>query len=173
MPFAPAAALPAERAPRHRASWVFGTIVVLFLLAPAAFTAPRQVNAVAYLAGAGRPDTFTGYSYGRECRGSSCTTTTEGTLASTGQAITWPGAVPLGQGVPVRDPVWNLQSPRLAEGVPDALVGVALGLFFDTIALLALAACARRLIARIRAGRPAPGGYRSGEMGSGRRTWIR
>jgi hypothetical protein len=60
MPFASAVALPPERAPRRRTSWIFGTIALLFLLAPAAFTLPHQVNAVAWLAGAGRADTFTG-----------------------------------------------------------------------------------------------------------------
>ncbi len=144
MPAVLTATSPAGRGHRHRGSWVLGTIAVLFLLSPAVFTLPRQVNAVAYLAGAGHPDSFIGYRYGRQCSQNSCTATTLGTLDSTGLGITWPGTVPLGKPVPVRDPVWRLGSLRLVDSVPDALVGVGLGLFFDAIALSALAVFAVR-----------------------------
>jgi hypothetical protein len=151
MPFVPAATLPDDHAPRRRAGWVFGTVVLLFLLAPAVFLLPRQVNAVAWLVGAGRPDTFTGLSYGSQCSSGSCATVTDGILASTGEVITWPGRVPLGKPVPVRDPLWDVLHPRPDEGTGDALVGVALGLFFDTVGISALAVAAvraRKLLAR-------------------------
>ena len=144
MLFAPAATLPAAREPRPRTVWLWGTLILLFLTAPALFTVPRQVNAVAWLAGAGRPDTFTGYRYGGQCPGSSCQAVTYGIMASTNQVITWPSRVPLNRPVPFRDPLWSLMSPRIDETVPDALVGVALGLVFDTIALVALARFATR-----------------------------
>ena len=111
---------------------------MLFLLAPAVFMLPREVNAAAWLAGAGRSDTFTGSAYGTQCAGGSCATVTYGAQASTGRVITWPGRVPLGRPEHFRDPVWNLMSPRADETVPDAFVGVALGLVFDAVAIGAL-----------------------------------
>jgi hypothetical protein len=144
MPFAPAVTSPTDRVPRRDSAWLWGTLVLLFLLAPAVFTVPRQVNAVAWLAGAGRPDTFTGYSH--------VTDGTIGTIASTNQVISWPARVPLNRPVSFRDPVWGFMSPRLDETIPDALVGVALGLVFDSIALIALivfAARARKRAARV------------------------
>jgi hypothetical protein len=161
MPFVPAATLPGDHAPRRRAGWVFGTAALLFLMAPAVLLLPRQVNAIAWLAGAGRPDTFTGLSYASQCSSGSCTTVTDGILASTAQVITWPARAPLGQPVPVRDPVWVvLHQPQLDEGTGDALVGAALGLFFDAIAVSALAFAAVRALrrtARARAARPPAG----------------
>lgn len=158
MPAVLAATSPADNGHRHRSSWVLGIVAVLFLLSPAVFTLPRQVNAVAYLADAGHPDTFIGYSHGRQCSQDNCTATTLGILANTGQGITWPGAVPLGKPVPVRDPVWRFGS-SLVDDVPEALVGAGLGLVFDAIALFALAVFAvraRRLLAHIRAHHAAP-----------------
>jgi len=163
MPFVPAVTLPAdregegERESRRRATRLWGTIALLFLLAPAVFMLPREVNAAAWLAGAGRSDTFTGSAYGTQCAGGSCATVTYGTQASTGRVITWPGRVPLGQPEHFRDPVWNLMSPRADETVPDAFVGVALGLVFDAVAVGALAVFtvrARRRAARGRAPHP-------------------
>jgi hypothetical protein len=161
MPFVSAVTLPADREPHRRTDRLWATIALLFLLAPAAFTLPRAVNAAAWLAGAGRPDTFTGYSYGTQCAGSNCQTVTYGTQASTGQVITWPGRAPLGKPEHFRDPVWNPMSPRTDESVPDALVGVALGLVFDAVALTALAVFtvrARRHAAHGRTPRPYPAG---------------
>ncbi|MGH3250619.1 MAG: hypothetical protein ACRDOI_31045 [Trebonia sp.] len=148
MPFVPAVTSSAHQPPSGPASRAFVAIVLLILLAPAAFLLPRQVDAVAWLAGAGRADTFTGYSYGKSCGSTSCTTVTDGVLASTGQEVTWPGQVPLGKPVALRDPVWNLNG-RLDETVPDAIVGVGLGLFFDAIALAVLAVFAVRARGRI------------------------
>jgi hypothetical protein len=90
VPFVPAATLPEDRPYSRRATWIFTTIVVLFLAAPVVALLPGQVNSVAWLTGAGRPDTFTGYVYGENCGRDSCTTVTYGTLASTGQGIAWP-----------------------------------------------------------------------------------
>jgi hypothetical protein len=148
MPFVPAATVPGQHPHRRRASRILGTAALLFLLAPAVFVTPRAVNAAAWLAGAGRPDAFTGLSYGSQCSGGSCATVTGGTLASTGQRVTWPGRVPLGKPVPVRDPLWDVMHPRFDEGTGDALAGAALGLFFDAIAVSALAVAAVRARAR-------------------------
>ena len=161
MPFAPAVTLPAARAPRLRTAWLWWTLVLLFLLAPALFTVPRQVNAVAWLAGAGRPDTFTGDSYGGQCAGRDCAAVTYGTMASTNQVITWSARVPLNRPVAFRDPVWSLMSPRLGETVPDALVGVALGTVFDGIACIALTVFAIRACRSASRARAADGEGRS------------
>jgi hypothetical protein len=147
MPFVPAVTSSVHQPPHSPTGRVFVAIAALVLLAPVVFLAPRQVNAVAWLAGAGRPDTFTGYTYGKSCSNTGCATVTYGVLASTGQAVTWPGRVPPGEPVALRDPVWNLDG-RLDETVGDAIVGIVLGLFFDGIAVAALAAYAVRVRAR-------------------------
>jgi hypothetical protein len=139
MPFAPAVALPADRPSSRRTSRIFAAIALLFLLVPAAASLPREVNAVAWLAGAGHADAFTGYAHGVSCNGSSCGDVTYGTLTSTGQDIAWPGSIPLGKPVHFRDPVWDFRSPRLDETLPDAFVGAVLGVVFDAIGLIPLA----------------------------------
>jgi hypothetical protein len=144
MPFVPAVTSSAHQPSRGRTSRGVAAVVLLILLAPAVFLLPRQVNAAAWLAGDGRADTFTGYSYARSCSSTGCTTATEGVLASTGQEITWTGRVPLGKPVAVRDPVWDLLRPRFDETAPDAVIGLLLGLSFDAIALAALAVYAAR-----------------------------
>jgi hypothetical protein len=137
MPFAPAVTSGTRQPPSARARKITAAIAAVILLAPVVFLLPRQVNAVAWLAGAGRPDTFTGAVYGSSCSSTGCATVTYGLLASTGQVVTWPARVPLGKPVALRDPVWDLQS-RMDETVGDAVVGVGLGLFFDGIAAAVL-----------------------------------
>ena len=151
MPFVPAISKP-PAGPR-RGGRVFVAVALVFLATPAVFTTPGAVNAAAYLFGAGRHDTFTGYAYSKQCNGSNCATTTRGTLGSTGQDVTWPGRLPLARSAPVRDPVWAFPSFRFVAGVPDALVQIGLGLFFDALfGLVAFASLIRKAAAR--AGRP-------------------
>jgi hypothetical protein len=53
--------------------------------------------------------------------------------------------------VRLRDPVWDFSSPQLDETVPDALVGIVLGLFFEAVAIGAVAVAVYRGRARARA----------------------
>jgi hypothetical protein len=131
-------------------------LALLILVPPAVFTTPRAVNSAAWLAGAGRPDTWTsGGAYDTQRGNTGCSPITYGTLASTGQVITWPGRVPNGVAVHFREPVWNVMSPR-PETVPGAVVSVALGLFFEALAVLALAVFTFHVVRAVqRAGRDA------------------
>jgi hypothetical protein len=155
MPYVSATAIPPEREPR-RTDWLWGVLGLLILVTPAVFTTPAAVNSAAWLVGAGRPDTFTsGGVYDTRC-GSGCSPVTYGTLASTGQVITWPGHIPDGTAVHFREPVWNVMSPRRPETTGDALVWIALGLFFEAVAVLSLAVFAVHVVRAVRrAGRAA------------------
>jgi hypothetical protein len=145
--------------PRHRASWVFSLIMLVCLTIPAVLYLPKQVDGVAYLAGAGSHDTFVPVSYGQVCGRSSCSTVTDGFLQQSGADVTWSGRVPLGQSVPVRAPVWDWGSGRtLISGTGDAIGVTILGLFFDFLAVvmvIAVTAVVRHRLATWR-GRAVP-----------------
>ena len=123
------------RPPRYRAARLPGWVVLGCLVLAAVAYLPRQVDAVAYLAAAGRRGTFVPASYSQICGKDGCSTVTDGILAETGQDVTWPGQVTLGRAFTVRAPVWA--SGPGAELIPSgsvALGRVLLGLFFEVIA---------------------------------------
>lgn len=127
--------------PRHRGSWLFGLFMLFFLALPAILYLPRQVNGFAYVAGAGRQDTFVATSYHQVCGRGGCSTVTDGYLQNTGADVTWTGQVPLGQSFSVRDPTWDWGSGRtLISGTGDAIGVIVLSLFFDFLAGLMLLA---------------------------------
>jgi hypothetical protein len=69
---------------------------------------PDQVNAVAYLAGAGKTVTFVPQSRALVCSRFGCDTWTDGVLQTNPPVTaTWPNQVPLGQPFSVRQPWWN------------------------------------------------------------------
>jgi hypothetical protein len=130
--------------PRHRGSWVFGLIMLAALTVPAVLYLPKQVDGIAYLAGAGNQDTFIAVSYGQVCGRGNCSIVTDGYLKDSGASATWPGQVLLGQGISVRDQVWDWGSGRtITTGMGDAIGSTILGLFFDFLAvIMAIAATA-------------------------------
>lgn len=89
---------------------------------------PRQVDDVAYLAGAGRLVLFLPQSQGAGV--------TAGVLA-TGQHISWPTTVPVGKPFVVRLPVWDTGSGRtLIPNDTRAATNLAGGLLVDLLGLL-------------------------------------
>jgi hypothetical protein len=127
--------------PRHHGSWV----AVIFMLAAmtgiAAYLLPQEVNAWAYVAGAGDQDTFNPVSYSHcpMVYGRGCHVVTEGYLSRTGVQVDWGSPVPLGQPFSVRDPLWAWGTGRkLINGDGSAIPNIVAGLFFDAVALLLL-----------------------------------
>lgn len=94
--------------PRHRASWYFGWAVQLLFVWLAVFYLPRQIDAVAYLAGLDHQAPFYPSSHGQVCdKYHHCHTVTYGTIgAPDGPRAEWPTQVPLGNPVTVSAPVW-------------------------------------------------------------------
>lgn len=143
--------------PRHRTSWLFSWVVLAVWLVLMVTLLPNQVNAVAYLAGAGHEVTFFPTSYGQNCGRGGCSTVTNGLLATGGSGIraTWPGQAPLGSPFTVREPVWTgWGSPaQLVDGTTGAVVSVIVGLIFDLVTVLiifALVKLVRQLLQRRR-----------------------
>jgi hypothetical protein len=103
------------------------------------FYVPNEVNAIAYLAGAGAADTFIPVTHSTTCSRGSCTTVTLGYLASNGASTAWPGDVPLSKPVPVRAPVWVAGDASIVKSRGNAVVRILGGLFFDIVLLIACA----------------------------------
>ena len=127
--------------PRHHGSWV----AVIFMLAAmtciTAYLLPQEVNAWAYVTGAENQDTFNPVSYSHcpMVYGRGCHVVTEGYLSRTGAEVNWGSQVPLGQRISVRDPLWAWGAGRkLIDGDGSAIPYIAVGLFFDAVALLLL-----------------------------------
>jgi hypothetical protein len=70
-----------------------------------------MVNAIAYLAGVGRPGTFTATGHSTVCSGSptgsSCWTEVDGYVEPGNVSASWPGDVQIGDSFPVRLPLWD------------------------------------------------------------------
>jgi hypothetical protein len=129
--------------PRHRISGLFARLVLAGWLGLTVASLPDQVNAVAYLAGAGSAATFLPSSYGQECGRSGCSTVTNGTLVTGGSGIrvTWPGRAPLGLPFTVRAPMWDgWGSAHLVADTGDAVATIIAGAIFDFIAVIAVIA---------------------------------
>jgi hypothetical protein len=128
--------------PRHRGSWVFVIVMLVAMTGLTVFLLPAEVNAWAYVVGAGNQDTFYPVSYGPACvtvprRG--CHTVTEGYLSRSGADVTWGSQVPLGQPFGVRDPLWAWGAGRtLTSGDGSAIPTIVTGLFFDGVTILLL-----------------------------------
>jgi hypothetical protein len=116
---------------------------------------PRQVDAVAYLAGFGHRDTFIPVSYRQDCGQGGCSTVTDGILKQTGQKITWPGQVTLGRPFPVRAPAWaSGPGAELILSAGDAAGQTIIGLYFEittAVAALVIIPRARHRLAPLRA----------------------
>jgi hypothetical protein len=135
----PVYAHPYRYPPRHHGSWVFVICVLVAITGINVALLPAQVNAWAYVVGAGNQDTFNPVSYKQACGFHGCSPVTVGYLSKTGAQVTWTGQVPLGQPFPVRDPVWVWGTGRsLVGGEGSAIPTIIASLFFDGVALLLL-----------------------------------
>jgi hypothetical protein len=128
----PAAAHPFRTPVRHRTSYVLGWVALAGFPLLTVVILPDQVNAVAYVAGAGSTVTFLPQSYQRVCS-RSCDNWTDGVLQTNPPvSATWPNQVPLGQPFSVRQPVWNgWGSPDLMNG--GASAGAIAGSLFGDL----------------------------------------
>jgi hypothetical protein len=126
------------RTPVHDlASHVFVWFILSIVLIVTALSLPDQVNAYAYVIGAGKSVTFMPQSYSLSCHtgrggGGGCSTATNGVLETNPPVrVAWNGQVPLGQPFGVRQPVWVAWStPTLMNG-DMAADGIGAGLIFD------------------------------------------
>lgn len=127
--------------PRHHASWVFGIGMLVAMTGIAVAVLPAEVNAIAYVTGAEHKDTFVPVSYSQSCfrpaRGGGCNTVTNGYMSNSDANVTWGSEVPLGQPIPVRDPLWAWGTGRRLIGGEGSAIGTIIGtLFFDLVALV-------------------------------------
>jgi hypothetical protein len=115
------------RAPVHDLwSHVFVWFILGIVLVVTALSLPDQVNAYAYVAGAGRSATFLPQTTSVSCstgRGGGCSTVTDGVLETDPRvSVVWNGQVPLGQPFQVRQPVWaGWTTPALMNGNTAAI----------------------------------------------------
>jgi len=134
------------RTPVHDlASHVFVWFILSIVLIVTALSLPDQVNAYAYVAGAGRSVTFMPQSYSLSCHtgrsgGRGCSTATNGVLETNPPVrAAWNGQVPLGQPFNVRQPLWVAWStPTLMNG-DMAADGIGAGLIFDLATVCVIA----------------------------------
>jgi hypothetical protein len=127
--------------PKHRVTGVFGKVLLVFWFVLTISFLPSQVNAVAFVAGAGSNTTFFPSSYSKDCGRSGCTTVTDGTIPSGASTVnaTFPHQIPLDQPVTVRAPVWTgWGSVTLVGDTGNAVISIIVGLFFDIIAVVAV-----------------------------------
>jgi hypothetical protein len=127
--------------PKHPIAGVFGKLLLALWIALTISFLPNQVNAVGFLAGAGRSTTFFPSSYGQECGRGGCHTVTDGTIASGSRTVdaTWPYQVQLGRPFSVRAPVWaNYGTVQLVGSDGNAVASIIVGLFFDVVAVIAV-----------------------------------
>lgn len=133
------------RTPVHDlASHAFVWFILSIVLIVTALSLPDQVNAYAYVAGAGKSVPFMPQSYSVSCtisrRGGSCSTATNGVLETDPPvSVAWNGQVPLGQPFQVREPVWaGWATPALMNG-DTAATGIGGGLIFDLATVCVIA----------------------------------
>jgi hypothetical protein len=101
---------------------------------------PRQVDALAYLAGAGQTATFYPGDSNQVCGRFGCSTVTEGTLTAdgTGPEFTWPADTGVNP-FKVRMPVWAWGTGhQLMADDGTAVHGTFIGVFLDLIAALVI-----------------------------------
>ena len=148
MSYHPVAAYPFGTPVRHRTSHVFAWVALAFFPLATVVSLPDQVNAFAYVAGAGHTVTFLPRSVFLDCGRFGCHYWTDGVLETDPPvSASWPNWAPLYQPFRVRQPVWNgWGSPDLMNGVASGWM-IAGGLVMDlaTVALgVGLAHAVRR-----------------------------
>ncbi len=162
--------------PRHPGSWVAAIFMLIAMTGIAVYILPPEVNAWAYVVGAGRQDTFNPVSYTQACAGSmrtggGCHIVTEGYLSKSHEQVNWGSQVPLGQPFSVRDPLWAWGTGRNLDtytGDGAAIPTIVAGFFFDGVALLFLYILV--VIVRDTSGPSRPGERKSARDTSSRRS---
>lgn len=124
--------------PWHWLSWLLSVAWVVSLVSPPLAYLPNEVDAVAYLAGAGDQVTFVPTSYHRVYTRRGSYQVTDGVVEPGGERLTWPTKVPLHRSFAVRRPVWQSPGAFIISGTGDALVRVAMALFFNLLGALAI-----------------------------------
>jgi hypothetical protein len=131
---------PVHDLPSHIFVWcILGIVLVV-----TALSLPDQVNAYAYVAGAGKSVTFMPQSYSVSCHagrgGGGCSTATNGVLETDPPvSVAWNGQVPLGQPFRVRQPVWVAFTTPTLMNAGTAADGILGGLIFDVAAACVIA----------------------------------
>lgn len=133
---------------RHRTRHVLGWVALSAFPLLTVAILPDQVNALAYVAGAGSTATFVPQSYQKVCSRGVCTNWTNGVLrTSPPVSATWPNQVPLGQPFSVRRPVWNgWGSPDLMNA--GASAGAIAGTLFGDLGTVFLGIGLFRMVRR-------------------------
>ncbi|MGH3157261.1 MAG: hypothetical protein ACRDNF_11885 [Streptosporangiaceae bacterium] len=145
----------------HPVGYAFGLVLLAGWMTAAVVIAPRLVDSVAYLAGAGSSATFDPGSYVQQCgyRGGCATMVTNGVLTVNGHQspATWPSVVPLKVRFTVREPVWRWAlGSGLINGTVTAIGSLIVGLIFEAGALLAAFIIVRPGLNRLRQRRRHP-----------------
>jgi hypothetical protein len=109
---------------------VAGRLIRVALMLVALFMSyaavPTEVNAAAYLTGAGNTAMFTPvHQSPLDCGRSGCTSSTSGYLAD-GTPASWPTTVPDGQSFAVRTLIWDAPSAQLISGAGHAVFTIFL-----------------------------------------------
>jgi hypothetical protein len=108
------------------AGWLIRVAFMLAVLFLTFVAVPTEVNAAAYLAGAGHSAVFTPVRQSPlNCGRSGCTSFTSGYLAG-GTPASWPTTVPVGESFAVRTLIWNAPNGQLISGVGHAVFTIFL-----------------------------------------------
>jgi hypothetical protein len=108
------------------AGWLIRVALMLVALFMTYAAVPTEVNAAAYLAGAGHTVMFTPvHQSPLDCGRSGCTSSTSGYLAG-GTPASWPTTVPVGQSFAVRALIWDAPSAQLISGAGHAVFTIFL-----------------------------------------------
>jgi len=134
--------------PRHFFSFVCLWLVLVAVVIMGVLGVSGLPDGVAYLAGAGQKATFTGQDYVVTCGyKSGCVTQTQGVLSRPGSpdvTATYPGQVPVGQPIKVREPLWSFGlGAQLISGTRGAVIAIVLSLVLDFFAIFGIVMAVR------------------------------
>jgi hypothetical protein len=125
-------------------SRILGTAFTVFITGAALLLTPQLVDSVAYLAGFGNAEIFV--ATGAPIDDGNCSpggcydeTETPGILEPSHVAVDWPGSLPIGYRVLVREPVWSYGALGATELTPRTSSAVAVlseCLLIDAIAVV-------------------------------------
>jgi hypothetical protein len=117
---------PARPSPARLLAGLAGRAITTALMLAAIYATaaglPFEVNAAAYLAGAGHAAVFVPVTQnGTTCGRGGCNSSTAGYLLPGKTPATWPDTVPVGQPFPVRTLIWHTPNAELIGGIIYAI----------------------------------------------------